>query len=1016
MWINWKRFTSGAFLLASLSLLLFGCSDLGSSQTAQNGATKSISGVVSDPDTGLPLTNAKVTAYAIDASGAESTTALSVYPASVTSNQKGAYLLHIPADYSGSLMIEAEVPPTELVGKLSKLVFSTAGRKIRSAVPKNVISKTTIPPVMVSFATDAVYVFVQQNSATGGFSSDNIQKATIILETFFGPNFTQTPPPKSATDSNTSKAQQDLIVSIIALNSVIGNSNNGTNMATIVTALVSDTGLGSIIADSIKSGVTAAATTLAAAGTLPPEYLPSVAINTAISNAQSAPVPTPVLTDTTPPSAPANLVATPVSAKNVNLTWDAATDSGANPTGVAGYSICRADSSNVYVTIDTVGPSATSYSDFFAAAQTGYSYKVIAFDGARNLSESSNVSSVTTLQATDSIPPSKPAGLVCKGLIDAQNGLPAQIKTQWLQSTKTNGDGTVIPAAGYNVYRDSQLIATVAETSYSDKTVLAGTDYTYYVKASDANSDLSLASQTLTIRIPAAADATLPVTTDLALQSPVLYNKVPLAWTASTRGGVTCNVYRDAVLIATGIKGGTYSDASVSPRSKYVYTVTASSGSGESSPGNQLAVTTPANPNLTDTAPPTVPANLVAVSVTSRSVPLTWTASTKADGDKIVAGYDVLRGDGTGKGFVKIATVGQPGYTDTTVVPSTAYSYQVMSFGSAGLRSDASAAWVVTTPTAVNLADTTAPTSPALALDSPATSGAVPLAWTASTKSNGDQVVAGYLVYRDGAQIADVKSGLSFTDTTMVAGTAYAYTVKAYDNAGNLSAASNELHVATPAAAPNTYTIYGKVTLNGAGLAGVILSNGTISIVSDANGNYSFTGVANGSYSLTPSSTGYYRFTPTSRTVFISNANVPGQDFAAMLSGTVTGGVTYPDGTIIGGITYPTGTVIGGVLYPSATVIGGVTYPTGTVIGGVLYPNGVIVGGVAYPSGTVVGGTAFPVGYLTAGLIYPTGTLIGGVIYPTGTVVGGVIYPTGAVTGGVGFPAGSVVGALGWLP
>src|SRR4051794_32442244 len=108
MSINWKRYTLGALLLASLSLLLFGCSDFKGSLPAQTATDKSISGIVSDPDTGLPVSGAKVTAYAIDASGAESVAALST--ATAISDHKGAYTLRIPASYSGSVMVEAEIP------------------------------------------------------------------------------------------------------------------------------------------------------------------------------------------------------------------------------------------------------------------------------------------------------------------------------------------------------------------------------------------------------------------------------------------------------------------------------------------------------------------------------------------------------------------------------------------------------------------------------------------------------------------------------------------------------------------------------------------------------------------------------------------------------------------------------------------------------------------------------------------------------------------------------------------
>ncbi|MBC2174306.1 glycosyl hydrolase family 18 protein [Listeria booriae] len=93
--------------------------------------------------------------------------------------------------------------------------------------------------------------------------------------------------------------------------------------------------------------------------------------------------------------------------------------------------------------------------------------------------------------------------------------------------------------------------------------------------------------------------------------------------------------------------------------------------------------------------------------------------------------------------------------------------------------------------------DTVAPTAPTnlATVAANVTDVAVPLSWSASTDSVG---VAGYKVYRNGTEVATV-SGTSYTDTGLTASTAYTYTVKAYDAAGNVSAASTALSVTTKA-------------------------------------------------------------------------------------------------------------------------------------------------------------------------------------------------------------------------
>jgi chitodextrinase len=1001
MWVNWKRFSFGALMLASLSLLLFGCGDFSGKATGQ----KSVSGVVSDPATGLALPDAKVTAYAISASGVQSSVPLSS-PASVQSDNKGRYRLQIPANYAGSIMIEATKPASPLA-KLAKLLqLPSAGDiLIRSAVPQNLVTRASIPPVMVSFATNMVVQFLNSGVSTP-LSADNIQKAIIVLETYFGANFTQTPPPVSAADSSTTKAQQDLIVSIRAINSFTLGSDAAA--AAVAAALHQDGGIGPV-ADEIKTGIAAAISALSAQGILPAEYAPSAAINTAVSNAQFTKVLEPTLTDTVAPAAPAALAATGSSAKSVQLSWNLSADA-----DVAGYLVYRADASGVYLCVGGVAAAVGSFNDFTAAPATAYNYQVAAFDASRNLSAFSNTASVTTPAAADLVQPSAPAGLVCKGFNHIQ------VNLQWLQSTKTLSDGTIVPAVRYNVYRDAQFVGFTTETSFIDFTVSPSTSYSYYVKAADANANLSPASQTLTVRTspaPGVVTPAAPAGLGLTLAD-LRFNNTPLVWSASASAAtqsVTYNVYRDGQLIATGITATAYNDDSVAPNSNYLYAVTAVAAGIESLGGAPLSVAIPANPNLPDLVAPSVPGNLSVVSAASNSVALAWAPSSKTTGDRIVAGYDVLRGTGTGANYVKIASVAQASFIDSSAVESTDYSYIVVSFSSAGVRSTPSLPAAVTTPAKIDLSDRTKPNAPTGLSSAAATSDSVSLTWNVATKSNADanHFVAGYLVYRDGAQIADAHNLLSFTDSSVAAQTSYSYSVRAYDNSGNLSDLSPALTVVTPAAVPNSFTISGRVTLNGVGLFGVALTNGVSAnpVVTDVNGNYSFRGLAPGDYLITPTASPFYQFSPVRRSVSIS-ANLTGQDFSAVQTGNVIGGVGYPTGTVIGGISFPSGVVIGGVSYPAGTIIGGVFYPTGTVIGGILYPNGVVIGGVAYPSGTIVGGVAFPIGAVTTGVTYPSGVVIGGVFYPNGSVAGSVTYPSGVIIGGVTFPSGTVTGGV----
>ncbi|MER6923366.1 cellulose binding domain-containing protein, partial [Streptomyces spiralis] len=91
--------------------------------------------------------------------------------------------------------------------------------------------------------------------------------------------------------------------------------------------------------------------------------------------------------------------------------------------------------------------------------------------------------------------------------------------------------------------------------------------------------------------------------------------------------------------------------------------------------------------------------------------------------------------------------------------------------------------------------DTTAPSAPTGLTVSGTTDTSVSLKWTAATDNVG---VTGYDVYRAGTKVGSTTS-TSFTDTGLTASTAYTYSVKAKDAAGNVSAASAAVTATTQA-------------------------------------------------------------------------------------------------------------------------------------------------------------------------------------------------------------------------
>ena len=92
-------------------------------------------------------------------------------------------------------------------------------------------------------------------------------------------------------------------------------------------------------------------------------------------------------------------------------------------------------------------------------------------------------------------------------------------------------------------------------------------------------------------------------------------------------------------------------------------------------------------------------------------------------------------------------------------------------------------------------ADAQAPTAPANLMSSAKTTTTISLNWTGSTDNT---AVTGYNVYMDNVLKTTV-TGLSTTITGLTTATAYSFSVKAKDAAGNISATSNTLNVTTAA-------------------------------------------------------------------------------------------------------------------------------------------------------------------------------------------------------------------------
>ncbi len=492
------------------------------------------------------------------------------------------------------------------------------------------------------------------------------------------------------------------------------------------------------------------------------------------------------------PATPTGLTVTGVTSSSVSLSWTASS-------GATGYTVYRNGTS----VGTTGGPNATMYTDQTVAPSTTYTYTVDAFSGSTHSAQSQPVQATTSASG---------------GVQGVQSGAVStgsQVTSTTISLSAPVHAGDLL-AGWFGQYGAS------GQVQVSDSVNGAWTRSSASTTWGSGHGDLALyyvqnsapAGNGLTITISASSATYLQgavgeyggVATSGALdQFAVAHGN-----SATVDSGATGSVGAGELVIGGVITGG--SPGTVTPGSSagQAFTMRAhtsgysadlediqSSGAGaqdaratfSSSTDWYAVVATFHTSGSGNTSPPSVPAGLKTTAVTASSVALSWTASTDTGGT--LAGYTIYR-NGTSLGTTNATTT----FTDSTAQPSTAYSYTVDAYDTAGNHSAQSTALPVTTPAAA----ASPPSVPAGLKTTAVTASSVALSWTASTDTGG--TLAGYTVYRNGTSLGTTNATTTtFTDSTAQPSTTYSYTVDAYDTAGNHSAQSTALPVTTPAAA-----------------------------------------------------------------------------------------------------------------------------------------------------------------------------------------------------------------------
>jgi bacillolysin len=298
-----------------------------------------------------------------------------------------------------------------------------------------------------------------------------------------------------------------------------------------------------------------------------------------------------------------------------------------------------------------------------------------------------------------------------------------------------------VAVTGYNVYNGLNLVATATTTSYTVTGLDSSTAYTFTVKAKDAAGNLSAAS--------------------------------------------------NAVNVTTGTATATYcASKGNSVADEYIGKVQLGTINNTSTGGNGYSNFTSISTNLTKGSASTI------------TVTPTWTGTTYSEGYAVWIDFN---GDGdfddAGElvwskaaskttpvsGSFTIPTSTNTGSTRMRVsmkyngIPT---SCEAFSYGEV---EDYSVNIIAGTP------DTTAPNVPTNLAASGTTTTTTNLSWTASTDN---VAVTGYDVYQ-GSALKSTVTGTSYAVSGLTANTAYTFSVKAKDAAGNISSASNVLNVTT---------------------------------------------------------------------------------------------------------------------------------------------------------------------------------------------------------------------------
>jgi len=493
-------------------------------------------------------------------------------------------------------------------------------------------------------------------------------------------------------------------------------------------------------------------------------------------------------TGATAPTAPSSLVASVVSANQIDLSW---VDASQNETG---FEIDRAtNAAGPWSQIAAPAAGVTTYTDNGLNAATTYYYRVRAANAAGD-SPNSNTANATTAATAPGAPSDLAASVVSA----------SQINLAWADNSNNETGFEVDRAASASGPWTMVATRAAGTTSFSDIGLNAATTYYYRVRATNGSGD-SPNSNTAN----ATTQQTPPTAPNSLTASAASASQINLSWTDNSNNETGFEIDRATSAtgpwsqIASTAAGTTvFSDNGLAAASTYYYRARATNVAGDSPHSNSANATTAQ-------AVPTTPGSLSASAVSPSQIYLSWTDTSNSE-----TGFEIDRATSAAGPWSQIATISANVtlFADNGLNASSTYYYRVRAANAAGDSPHSN------TASATTVTAQTTPAAPSSLVASAVSASQINLSWTDnSPNETGFEVDRAASASGPWTKIATTTAGVtSFANSGLNAATTYHYRVRATNSAGdspNSNTANATTQTTTPALiiSPSNIVFTGEV-------------------------------------------------------------------------------------------------------------------------------------------------------------------------------------------------------------